>query len=137
MAKKTKNQTPPKGNTLTKRKSPLSIVTHTKQVKKKGKSTEFKCMKTALFSSLSVFLLSSLSAPLLASSSPPMSLLSTLSLLSVRMATSCLTPSTSSSSSPLRATTAPSFLTLFTPKKEEDERCYFTTRIVVSREACI
>ncbi len=47
MAKKTKNQMPPKGNTWTKHKSPLSIVTPTKQVKKKGKSAEFKRVKTA------------------------------------------------------------------------------------------
>jgi hypothetical protein len=48
-------------------------------------------------------------------------------------------------SSLLCATMAPSFLTLFTPKKEEAERHYFNTSIVVSsfyvtndrKEACI
>ncbi len=76
-------------------------------------------MKTALLLLSSVFLSSLLSAPLLASSSPPMSSLSTLLSLLVRTATSCLTPLMSSSSSPLRATTAPSFLTLFTQKKKK------------------
>jgi hypothetical protein len=85
MAKKTKNQTPPKGNTSTKRKSPLSIVTPTKQVKKKGKSAEFKRVKTVLSLLSSVFLLSLLSALLLASPSLLMLLLLTLLLLSVRM----------------------------------------------------
>ena len=119
MAKKRKNQTPPKGNTLTKRKSPLSILTPTKQVKKKGKTAEFKRVKTASSLSSSVFLLSSSSALLLASLTPLMSLLSTLSLSSVRTATLCLTPLTSSLSLSLRATMVPSFLTLFTPKKKK------------------